>query len=286
MTADTKKVTPGFFAAQTTQPVRKIEPGKMSAPVTKMQVTVEKAECPLCGKHIMHLKAHMKRNHPVEKPTEAAPVEKHEDAESIVHFPPEATKLLKEAYTTIIAQQKLIVAPAPEPELPEPVALPPTPPPTPKARPSFAAVVTAVASNSSSSSAFTAVLPYKAPKRLSPLTLPSMTGERPLDLERLMKNIFKHRNVARPGRKSEWALLCHLWQSAPEKFQISKQHISAGNPNPRVTVTIYRDQSRVVYSQYHIYMDPSAFGQALYIEGHCCGEDYTVIAFGGKESSA
>jgi ssDNA-binding Zn-finger/Zn-ribbon topoisomerase 1 len=256
----------------------------MSAPVTKMQVTVEKAVCPECGKHIMHLKAHMKRNHPVVKPKEAVP---DLTIDLLAPSPEQVEKSIPAPVEKPI--EKPIVAPpvAPEPELPEPVALPPTPPPTPKPTPSFAAVVTTVAaSNSSCSSAFTAVLPYKAPKRLSPLTLPSMTGERPLDYDRFMKNVLRHRNVAMPGRKSEWALLCHLWQSAPEKFQISKQHISSANPNPRVTVTIYRDQSRVVYSQYHIYMNPSAFAQALYIEGHDCGEDYRVVEFTGKEASA
>ena len=214
----------------------------------------------MCGKHIMHLKAHMKRNHPVEKPKEAAPVEK--PIEKPIVAPP-------------------VAPPSPEPELPEPVALPPTPPPTPK--PSFAAVAS---SNSSASSAFTAVLPYKIPKRLSPLPLPSITGERTLDLERLMKNVLKHWRPAVPGRKSEWALLCHLWQSAPERFQIGKQHISAMNPSPRVSVTIYRDHTHVSYSQYHIYMDPSAFAQVLYIEGLDCGESYRIIEFTGKEASA
>jgi len=228
----------------------------MSTLVTKTVVTIEKETCPQCGKQIMHLKAHIRRNHPVEKPIEAAPVEK--------------------------PIEKPIVAPAPEPELPEPVVLPPTPPPTPKPKPSFAAV----ASNSSSSSAFTAVLPYKLPKRLSPLPLPSITAERPLDVQRLMKNILKHWRPAVPGRKSEWALLCHLWESAPERFQISKQHISAMNPSPRVSVTIYRDHTHTSYSQYHIYMDPSAFAQVLYIEGHDCGESYRIIEFTGKEASA
>jgi hypothetical protein len=147
-------------------------------------------------------------------------------------------------------------------------------------------VVTAVASNSSSSSAFSAVLPYKVPKRLSPLTLPSITGEKTLDLERLMKNILKHWIPSVPGRKSEWALLCHLWESAPERFQIKKQHISAMNPLPRVTVTIYRDHKRVSYSQYHVYMDPSAFAQVLYIEGLDSGESYRLVEFTGKEATA
>jgi len=231
-----------------------------------MQVTVEKAECPQCGKHIMHLKAHMKRNHPVEKPKEAAPVEK--PIEKPIVAPP-------------------VAPPSPEPELPEPVALPPTPPPSLKPKPSFAAVVTTVASNSSCSSAFTAILPYNAPKRLSPLTLPSMAVKRTLDYDRLMKNVFRHKNVCRShGRKSEWALLCHLWQSAPEKFQVSDQHSTPSNPHPRVTVTIYRDHAHVIYSQYHIYMDPSAFAQALYVEGHDSGESYRVVEFIGKEATA
>jgi len=235
-----------------------------------MNVTVEKAVCPECGKHIMHLKAHMKRNHPVVKPKEAVP----DLTIDLLAPSPEQLSIPAPVEKPIVA---------PEPELPEPVALPPTPPPTPKARPSFAAVA---ASNSSSSSAFTAVLPYKLPKRLSPLTLPSITGERALDLDRLMKNVLKHWIPAAPGRKSEWALLCHLWESAPGRFQIKKQHISAGNPNPRVTVTIYRDHKCISYSQYHIYMDPSAFAQVLYIEGLDSGESYRLIEFFGKEATA
>lgn len=103
-----------------------------------------------------------------------------------------------------------------------------------------------------------------------------------VDSVRVVNNIFKFGNRANPGKRSEWMLLVALWLDTPERFQITKPHIGAGNTVPRITMTVWRDELRENYCQYHIYMNPSAFAIATHIDGHDSGVSYRLIEFMSK----
>lgn len=168
--------------------------------------------------------------------------------------------------------------PTPEPELvvveivPEPVivALPPSPPPE---KETFAAVAAKV------TPPLVAYTPPMFPLYRAPVPGRDSSS---VDATRVVNNLFKFTYGACPGRKAEWMLLVALWKDTPERFQISKQHISAGNTVPRITVTVWRDEAHISYAQYHIYMNPSAFATATHIDGHESGISYRLVEFMGK----
>jgi len=218
-------------------------------------ITVQKKTCPECGKKIIHLAHHVRRNHPKPKVVESIP-------DPVI---------------------ELEISAPPTPALstppPSPPPLTPTPPPpAPIIKPTFATVA---ATNSDTptppppASAFT-VVTYKPKKPASPSTLPYT---KVLDEKRVVRNVLKPHYTAMKGRKTEWNLLTQLWNIDPDLFQISKQHSTPSNPDSRITITIYKDQTHMKYSQYHLYLNPAAFGQVLYIDGNDCGESYKLIDF-------